>query len=136
VRLRAVAAAVVAAAVTGPAAWASWSLPGTGQSAARAYAMPAGETPSATATGSSVTVTWPASTFSSGPAVPGYVVRRFDTVGTPRATLANCAGVVTGVSCTENGVPLGTWRYAVTPAAGQWRGAESSQSAAVIVTLG
>ncbi len=98
--------------------------------------MPAGNTPSGTAAGSSVTVTWSASTFAGGTPVPGYVVRRFDSITQVEATvLPACAGIVSGTSCTESGVPIGTWVYTVTPAAGAWRGGQSAQSAVVVVTL-
>jgi hypothetical protein len=120
--------------VAGPIGQASWSLPAAGQSAARAHVMPAGQVPSATVSGSNVTVTWAASVFAGGEPVGGYVVKRYNGVtGTPATTLAGCAGVVAALTCTENGVPAGTWRYSVTPAAGTWRGSESAQSTLVTV---
>jgi hypothetical protein len=83
-----------------------------------------------------VTVTWTASTFAGGTPVPGYVVRRFDSLTQAEATvLPACSGIVSGTSCVESGVPVGSWTYTVTPAAGTWRGAQSAQSAAVVVTL-
>ena len=98
--------------------------------------MPAGNTPSGTASIGSVAVTWTASTFAGGTPVPGYVVRRFNSVTQAEATvLSACAGIVSGTSCTESGVPIGSWKYGVTPAAGTWRGGQSAQSAAVVVTL-
>jgi hypothetical protein len=42
---------------------------------------------------------------------------------------------VSGTSCVESGVPTGTWKYSVTPAAGTWRGVEGPQSDPVVVTL-
>ncbi len=126
----------VAALAAVAASHASWSTGGSGQSAAKAHLMPAGQTPAGTASGSNVTVTWPASTFTGGGAVSGYVVRRYNSVtGAEAATLAGCAGTVNALTCTENGVPTGTWRYSVTPAAGTWRGAESALSAVVTVVL-
>lgn len=117
-------------------AFGAWSAGATGSGAAAARTMPAGNTPSGTAAPGSVTVTWTASTFAGGAAVPGYVVRRFNSVTQAEATvLPACAGIVSGTSCIESSVPIGSWKYTVTPAAGTWRGTQSAQSAAVLVTL-
>jgi hypothetical protein len=117
-------------------AQASWSADGSGTAATAAKTMPAGNVPSGSVAGNSVTLTWTASTFAGGGAVPSYVVRRFNNVTSAEATvLANCAGLVSATTCTENGVAIGTWRYTVTPAAGVWRGTQSAQSTAVTVLL-
>lgn len=117
-------------------AFGAWSPGGAGTGKAAARTMPAGNQPTGSAAPGSVSVSWASSTFAGGGAVPGYLVRRFNSVGGAEATvLASCAGVVTGTSCTESGVPLGSWRYTVTPAAGAWRGTQSAQSAAILVTL-
>jgi hypothetical protein len=98
--------------------------------------MPAGNVPSGTVAGNNVTLTWTASTFAGGGAVPGYVIRRFNSVTqVEAAVLADCVGTVAATTCTENGVPVGSWVYTVTPAAGTWRGAQSGQSAVVTVLL-
>ena len=132
---RAAVIAAAALALATPAA-AAWSAGAGGSGAAAARIMPAGNTPSGVASIGSVAVTWTASTFAGGTPVPGYVVRRFNSVTQAEATvLPACAGIVSGTSCTESGVPIGSWRYTVTPAAGAWRGAQSAQSAAVLVTL-
>lgn len=124
-----------ALALAAPAAGA-WSAGGNGSGAAAARTMPPGNTPSGTAGMGSVALSWTASTFAGGTPVPGYVIRRFDSVTQAEATvLASCAGIVSGTSCTESGVPLGSWKYTVTPAAGVWRGTQSAQSAAVVVTF-
>jgi hypothetical protein len=131
------AAAILVGALTlaAPAAGA-WSAGAGGSGAAAARTMPAGNVPSGTAAIGSVTVTWTASTFAGGTPVPGYVVRRFNTVTAAEATvLSACSGIRSGTSCTESGVPTGSWKYSVTPAAGTWRGGQSAQSAAVTVTL-
>ena len=47
--------------------------------------------------------------------------------------LSNCSGTVSGLSCTENSVPAGTWRYTVTPKHSNWLGTESAKSTAVTV---
>lgn len=114
----------------------AWSAGAGGSGAAAARTMPAGNTPSGSASLGSVAVSWAASTFAGGTPVPGYVVRRFNTVTQAEATvLAGCAGIVSGTSCTESGVAIGSWNYTVTTAAGTWRGAQSAQSAPVVVTL-
>jgi hypothetical protein len=116
-------------------AQASWVVGNTASGAAKARTMPAGNVPSGTVAGSSVTLNWTASSFVGGGAVPGYVVRRFNNVGGAEATvLAACTNVTTN-SCTENGVPIGTWRYTITPAAGTWRGTQSAQSAVITVLI-
>jgi hypothetical protein len=118
------------------AAQASWSADSPGAGASAAKTMPAGNVPSGTVAGNAVTLTWTASTFAGGGAVPGYVIRRFNSVTQAESTvLANCAGTVSATTCTENGVPVGNWVYTVTPAAGTWRGAQSGQSAVVTVLV-
>ena len=117
-------------------AQASWSVDGAGTGASKARTMPAGNVPSGSVAGSSVTLSWTASAFAGGGGVPGYVIRRFNSLTQAEATvLTACAGTVSGTSCTESGVPIGSWKYTVTPAAGTWRGAQSAQSSAVVVTL-
>ncbi len=46
---------------------------------------------------------------------------------------SSCSGTLSGTSCTETGVPSGTWRYAVTPVLAGWTGAESALSASVTI---
>jgi hypothetical protein len=113
---------------------AAWSALVQGQGEAVALTMPAGQKPTARPSGSSVTVVWNASTFASGPAVEGYTVQRYH-AGVPGSVPvnANCSGTVFATSCTENGVPSGTWTYTVIPIQGGWHGAESPQSAPVSV---
>ena len=126
---------VCALAITGGAG-ASWAVGASGTGATQAKTMLGGNVPTGSASGSSVTLSWAASLFADGSTIPSYVIRRFNSVTSAEATvLSACSGIVTGTSCTENGVPLGSWKYTVTPAAGAWRGAESAQSAAIVVTL-
>ena len=115
---------------------AGWDTSGSGAGAAAAKTMTGGNVPSGTVAGSNVTVSWSASSFAEGGAVPSYVVKRYNALSGAVQTIgAGCAGLVSGTSCTENGVPIGTWKYSVTPAAGAWRGAESAQSANVVVLI-
>lgn len=79
-----------------------------------------------------VDVSWAPTT--AGAPVAGYQIRAFDaTTGAARPVGGGCAGIVSGTSCTETGVPDGTWRYSVTARQGLWSGAESARSAAVAV---
>jgi hypothetical protein len=126
--------AVLAALVGAPAGDGAWAPIGSGNGKIGSKTMPAGNTPSASAAVTSVTVSWTASQFASGQNVPGYVVKRYNALNNAlQTTLANCSGVVAATSCTENSVPAGSWKYTVTPAAGAWRGTESAMSASVLV---
>jgi hypothetical protein len=132
--VRAITIALVLAAVAAGAAVGAWAPTGTGAGAALAKSLPAGNTPTASAALRDVTVSWTASTFPDSTPVPAYVVRRFNAIGGAEGTvLANCAGLVAATTCVENNVPVGSWKYTVTPAAGAWRGTQSAQSASVLV---
>jgi hypothetical protein len=116
---------------------AGWQPTGSGVGSVRSRVMPAaaGATPTASVSSHNVTVTWAASTFSGGVAVPSYVVKRYDALGAVQTIGAACSGLVSATSCVEAGVPTGTWKYSITPAAGTWRGTEGAQSSSVIVTI-
>ena len=119
----------------GGVAWAYWTAgsgPGGGGASA-ATTVNQGATPTASGTGSVVTVSWAASTLSNGNPVAGYIVKRYDVATlTPQTILSACTGTVTATTCTENGVPTGQWVYSVTPVfATNWRGAESLKSTTV-----
>jgi hypothetical protein len=135
VALKAVAVALALAALAvAPQGDGSWALTRNGSGQVGSKTLPGGNTPSGSASLTSVTVSWAASQFSSGQSVPGYVVKRYNALTNALdTTLANCNNIVAGTSCTENGVPPGSWKYTVTPAAGSWRGTESAQSAIVVV---
>lgn len=124
-------AIVTALLVFASSAAASWLSGGPGSGYSRATTMPSGNTPTASVSGRNVTVSWTAS----GGTVPvtGYLVKRYDQSGQVQTIGSGCSGTTAGLTCTETGVPPGQWRYTVTPVRGNWRGAESSQSAAVTV---
>jgi hypothetical protein len=125
--------AAALAAQTGTAA-AAWAPSGNGSDAAKAKQMPNGNQPTASISNRDVTVSWAASSFSGGGNVSGYTVKRYDTNGNSQSIGSACSGTVSGLTCTENGVPAGTWKYSVTPKQGNnWTGTESSQSASVTV---
>ncbi|HEY0521386.1 MAG TPA: hypothetical protein VGC84_17985, partial [Ilumatobacteraceae bacterium] len=127
-----VAIALLAGATRRAAALYSTLSPGTGTG--RAAVVPAGNTPTAVAAGRDMTVSWAPSTMSGGTPMSGYVVRRFDNSGVEDTVLSGCAGIVAGVSCVENAVPVGTWRYTVTPRLGAWIGPASALSAPQVIT--
>lgn len=121
--------AVAASAVFAGAAIAAWSTAGSGTAGASATTMPTGNTPSVSASGSSVSVRWTAATLAGGTAVAGYVIHRYDAAtGAPATVGAGCSGTVTTTTCTETSVPSGTWVYTDTPVQDSWTGAESPQS--------
>ena len=115
-----------------------WSSSASGAGAASAKSMGAAvSAPTASVSSHAVTLTWTAGHFGDGSDVPQYVVRRYDSVTNALQTvLSACSGLVAALSCTENGVPTGTWKYTITLAAGtNWRGTESAQSAVVVVLV-
>ena len=77
--------------------------------------MPAGNTPTATVSNRSVSVSWATSNLPGGAAVSSYVVKRYDTGGTVQTIGSACSGTVSALTCTEAAVPGGTWKYSVTP---------------------
>jgi len=113
---------------------ASWSTSGSGSARAKAKTMPAGNIPTASVSNRNVSVSWSQSSFGGGPNVSGYNVKRYNTSGVQQSIGSNCTGTVSGLSCTEQAVPPGSWRYSVTPRHGEnWSGTESAQSTAVSV---
>ena len=119
-----------------------WSAGGTGAASASVDTLAAGNTPTASATGHTVTVTWAQTTIGSyalgGFALGGYAVLRYPAGGGSAVTPGpGCAAAVSGIgpslTCAEANVPPGAWRYTVTPLLGTWTGAESAESAAVSV---
>jgi hypothetical protein len=116
-------------------ATAAWSRIGAGSSAAKAKALGPGNVPTGSVSGHKVTVNWTASSYTNGGSPAGYIINRYNAgTGVLQTIGANCSGTIAALTCTENGVPTGSWKYTVTPAAGNnWRGAESAKSAAVTV---
>ena len=120
---------------TASVAWAFWSagsLPG-GNTTSTAATVAAGNTPTAVAAPTAVALNWAASTLSTGTAVSGYTVQRYDSTGAVlQVTGTGCSGLITTTSCTETGVPAGQWRWSITPRfATNWTGAESAKTAIV-----
>lgn len=111
---------------------AAWSTGGGGGGAGGAYTMPAGSAPVGTVRSTTVGITWTAAHLPGGPAVAGYIIRRYDAGGNAAAVGGTCAGVVASTSCTEVVGP-GTWTYTDTPVQLSWTGEASPPSAAVTV---
>ncbi|HMH58850.1 MAG TPA: LamG domain-containing protein [Galbitalea sp.] len=125
-------AAIVVFSLAGSGVWAYWSAgSGTGgNGVAAATTVGIGAMPTATAVGTSVNLTWAASTLANGSPVSGYLVKRYNaTTLVAQTILSSCAGTITTTSCTESAVPAGSWRYSITPVVGtNWSGAESPLS--------
>lgn len=117
-----------------PMAMSLWSAPGAGDGVATSGTVNAGNAPSATVSADTVTLTWAASTLSSGEPVDGYILKRYDSTGTTEQTIASgtCASQVSGTTCDETSAPEGTWTYSVTPAFQNWRGAESTETTVTV----
>jgi hypothetical protein len=126
--------ALVAAGV-GRSAWAPLAV-GNGKIKSKTMVASTGTVPTGSVSSHAVTITWSASQFGDGANVPSYVIKRYDAITNAlQTTLANCNGLVGATSCTENGVPTGSWKYTVTPAAGAWRGVEGAASASITVLI-
>jgi len=120
-------------------AWAYWStgsVPG-GNGASAATTVHPGATPTAVVAGRSITVGWAATTLATGQPVTGYRIKRYDAAtAAPQTILSACTGTTKVTTCTESDVPVGSWKYTVTPVfATNWQGAESAKSSAVTVEL-
>jgi uncharacterized repeat protein (TIGR01451 family) len=105
-----------------------------GTGAGAATTVNAGPTPTVNAAGASgVLVSWNASTLANTGAVGGYLVKRYDAgTNVSQTVLTGCAGTITATSCTETSIPVGDWKYTVTPTVGDnWRGTEGAKSAAI-----
>ena len=114
-------------------AMAAWIATGTGVGGAHALSVPRANAPSGSVSGRNVTVTWPEVSLTTGAAADGYTVTRYSSAGTAEIVKASCAGTQTGLSCTENAVPPGSWTYTVSAKRALWVGAESDRSTAVSV---
>jgi hypothetical protein len=110
--------------------WTGGSPTLRGSGAAVAGSVGAGAQPTAESTQMQIAVDWEAATLSNGGVVDGYIVRRYDATTDAEATIGSaCAGTLTATSCTESAVPLGSWKYTVTPLlATNWRGSEGPRS--------
>src|SRR5256714_4159200 len=125
----------VAIALAAPAAGASaaWTHSGSGAQTAKAISMPAGNTPTASVSNRSVTVSWTGSTLPGGSAITTYLVKRYDTNGNAQTIGSSRSGTISALTCTETSVPGGAWKYTISPTLSNWTGAESAQSTSATV---
>src|SRR2546421_1743424 len=129
--LGAAAAAVLGGAIV---AYAFFTANGSGSSSASASTVGAGQQPTASASGGSVTVSWGQATLANGTPVAAYSIKRYDANGVAQTVDAGCSGTLAALTCTETSVPSGTWTYSDTPLQNSWHGAESPKSAQVVVS--
>jgi hypothetical protein len=128
-----VALLVVALSGISSVAFAAWEITGDGEGRAKADSMPTGSTPSATVSNRNVTVTWPQVTIPGRGPADSYRVTRYNESGEAQTIISNCTGQITGLTCTEIGVPGGQWRYSVSPNYALWVGPNGPLSIAVTV---
>ena len=114
-------------------AYAAWTVDGEGSAGAKAVEILEASKPTAAASGREVTVSWPASNYSNGSPVEDYTVKRYDSDGNAHNVGSECSNTVSELECTEHDLSPGTWRYSVTPKAGNWEGDESAKSDPVTV---
>ena len=84
-------------------------------------------------TNRNVSVSWPLVTVPGHGPASSYGVTRFNTSGVAQTITNNCTGQISGLTCTEIGVPPGQWRYSVAARYAGWDGANGLQSSAVTV---
>ena len=117
-----------------PLAEAAWSTASTGTAAGAATSMPTGATPTVVSGGTTVRVGWTAVTMANDVAVAGYVVNRYSAVTGAAGTVGpGCSGIVLTTTCTESGVPPGSWYYTDTPVQVSWTGGQSAASATLLI---
>jgi hypothetical protein len=136
-------AALVVALVPGTAsAYFIGTLASGSNASTTAGTLPQASTPTAVASGSSVTVSWTQNTVggqSLGSYAGGsYTVQRYASTGgsaiTPgSACNSSVSGASTTLTCTETSVPPGIWYYKITPVLNSWTGPQSAQSSTVTV---
>ncbi|HEX6843777.1 MAG TPA: hypothetical protein VF235_01560 [Actinomycetota bacterium] len=113
---------------------AAWSVGGLGAGFGTADLLPVGPTPTVVVTGRNVAISWSGVGFADGQPVGSYRIARYPAGGGPAETiLSSCAGTIAGLTCTEEAVPVGSWRYGVTPVRGAWDGTEGALSAIATV---
>ena len=130
--------AIVAILVAVPGiAYAQWTASASGSGSSVALTMPSGGTPSVSASGRHVAVSWPAAEFAGGHPVDGYEVTRYDAIGgLPQTIGGGCAGTVRALTCVDASVPDGEWEYTVRPIHEAWSGAEGPRSAPITISVG
>jgi hypothetical protein len=116
---------------------AAFTAGGSGAPTVQATTMPTATTaPTVSVSGRDVSVSWTQRTMGNGTAVAGYTLARYSAAGgSAVSVLSSCSGTVAALTCTENSVTPGSWRYTVTPVQGNaWHGTESARSAGAVVS--
>src|SRR5439155_18832146 len=93
----AAAAAVLGGAIV---AYAFFTSTASGSSSASASTVGAGQQPTASASGSSVTVSWGQATLAEGTPVVAYSVKRYDANGVAQTINASCSASFAALTCT------------------------------------
>jgi hypothetical protein len=134
-RIAIVAATTAALGVLGTTtALALWTVEGRTTAKSSASQVPASAAPRAKAVGVSVTVSFPEGAKKSDIAIRGFRVARYDGSNLRVDAGSGCADVVEQVSCVEQNVPPGKWRYTVRPVVGNsWTGPESQLGNTVVI---
>jgi hypothetical protein len=115
-------------------AFGAWGGSGSGGGSSKAHSLPTGNSPTTSINGRNVAVSWTTSSYAGSTNVSDYTVKRYDSGGTVQSIGSNCSGTISALTCTESNVPSGSWKYSVTPKAGNnWVGTESSQSTTQVV---
>jgi hypothetical protein len=122
----------------GIAALAAWGVVASGVGRVSALTLSAGSAPSTSVSGRTVTLSWTASTEPNGASATDYIVKRYDSGGASQQVIysGSCASSVAGTTCSESGVPPGTWRYSVTPRYQGWSGPASPLTAVSVASPG
>ena len=141
-RLVSVPIAVATVVVTAGAALAAWTIGSTGATGrGAARTLPTGPTPTATQSGSAVTVSFTqvslGSSLLGALSGGGYSVKRYSSGGVLQAVGSACNATISGsaavLSCAEANVGLGTWSYKVTPILSGWRGTEGTAGTVTVI---
>ena len=122
------------------AAWTIGSIGASGRGAART--LPTGPTPTATQSGSTVTVSFTqvslGASLLGALAGGGYTVKRYSSGGAAQTIGSACNTTVSGaaatLSCAEANVAAGTWSYTVTPILSGWTGVEGTAGTVTMVS--
>ena len=120
---------VVAVLVSAATCLAYYTSSGAGNATASVGSINAPATVTVAQSGSGVTAAWSAATLASGSGVQGYEVTRSD--GT---VVCGSPALVTTLSCTDAGVPTGTYSYTVTAAYDSWSASTASGSITILTT--
>lgn len=114
-------------------AGAVWTGDQAGSMSGRATTIPSGPSPTASATGDSVDLSWATTPLADGADPQGYTVSRYSGDGTGQNAGGTCAGTVTVTSCADSGVSEGTWTYRIRIVQHGWTGSEGPPSESITI---